>query len=99
MASEMEELAQLKGKLWYHIEMILQDIESQDKNVKITHSKKYINALMEVVLVRLQELTSDLEQFSEHDTGRSVKQIQLEDLKLYLRNSPHLRDVILPGRK
>ena len=99
MANEVEEFAQLKGKLWYHLEMILQEIESRDKNVKITHSKKYINALMEVVLVRLQEMTNDLEQFSEHDTGRSIKQIQIEDLKLYLRNSPHLQDIILPKRK
>ncbi|SMN21869.1 similar to Saccharomyces cerevisiae YOL086W-A MHF1 Putative protein of unknown function [Maudiozyma saulgeensis] len=105
--SDAQILAQLKGKLWYHLEMILQDIESRENvgastttgHMHVTHSNKYINALVEVILTKLQEITTDLEQFAKHDTGRSIKQINIDDLSLYLRNSSQLQNEILPKKK
>lgn len=87
-------IPQLKGKLWYHIEKILQDVESGQPN-KVTHSKKYTNAMVEVVLARLTELTNDLECFAKHDSGRADKVITMKDLELYLRNSPYLQETLL----
>ncbi|CAB4256621.1 similar to Saccharomyces cerevisiae YOL086W-A Putative protein of unknown function [Maudiozyma barnettii] len=96
---ETQVLAQLKGKLWYHLEMMLQDIESRDSNTAhVTHSKKYINAMVEVVLTKLQDMTADLEAFAKHDTGRQTREINTADLCLYLRNSPQLQQTITPNK-
>ena len=90
-------LPQLKGKLWYHIDNIAKEIEDSQGN-NLTHTSKFTNAIVEIVLVKLSEMISDLEAFAKHDTGRDSKLITIADFKLLLRNSPALLQLLLQDK-
>lgn len=90
-------LPQLKGKLWYHIDNIAKEIEDSQGN-ELSHTSKFTNAIVEIVLVKLSEMINDLEAFAKHDTGRDSKLITIADFKLLLRNSPALLQLLLQDK-
>ncbi|CCF57123.1 hypothetical protein KAFR_0C01300 [Kazachstania africana CBS 2517] len=79
---------ELKAKLWYHIDIMLKE---RFPNVELT--PRYINAMVEIVYGKLQEISTDLKSFALHDSNRTT--INQKDLQLYLRHCPQLIDKLI----
>ncbi|GMM55302.1 Mhf1 protein [Maudiozyma humilis] len=93
------ESPELRAKVWCRVDREVSAVLSPTANASpgIPASKKYTTALVEVLLARLRELSTDLEQFAAHDTGRHSSQgsagptVTAADLRLWLRHSPELQ--------
>lgn len=93
------ESPELRAKVWCRVDREVSAVLSPTTNASpgIPASKKYTTALVEVLLARLRELSTDLEQFAAHDTGRHASQgsavptVTAADLRLWLRHSPELQ--------
>lgn len=91
------ESPELRAKVWCRVDREVSAVLSPSASPSHTASKKYTTALVEVLLARLRELSTDLEQFAAHDTGRHASQgsagptVTAADLRLWLRHSPELQ--------
>lgn len=95
------ESPELRAKVWCRVDREVSAVLSPSPTTNAapshTASKKYTTALVEVLLARLRELSTDLEQFAAHDTGRHSSQgsagptVTAADLRLWLRHSPELQ--------
>lgn len=82
-------VAQLKGKLWYCVEKQV----SEETPFDTSYTPQFTNALVEMCYMQLVEMGKDLEAFAHHG-GRQV--ISREDMRLLLRKTPQLEDLIVP---
>ena len=90
------ESPELRAKVWCRVDREVSAVLSSSPSASPSHtaSKKYTTALVEVLLARLRELSTDLEQFAAHDTGRHISKgptVTVADLRLWLRHSPELQ--------
>lgn len=83
-----EVVSQLKGKIWYCVDRML---VTDPSFTKYKFSTKYVNALVELIFLQLVDSGQDLEAFAKH-AGRDV--ISVDDMRLLLRKSPELTDMI-----
>ncbi|CAI1707027.1 hypothetical protein SEUBUCD646_0O00740 [Saccharomyces eubayanus] len=91
--NEDSDRAQLKARLWVHVETRLQQaLCSQDAK----YTPRFINSLLELAYLQLGEMGSDLQAFAEH-AGRDV--VDRSDLMLYLRKQPELQEQVQQDEK
>ncbi|CAD6647820.1 BAH_G0047560.mRNA.1.CDS.1 [Saccharomyces cerevisiae] len=81
-----EDRAQLKARLWIHVEERLHQVLSSED---IKYTPRFINSLLELAYLQLGEMGSDLQAFARH-AGRDV--VNKSDLMLYLRKQPDLKE-------
>ncbi|CCC68624.1 hypothetical protein NCAS_0B05400 [Naumovozyma castellii] len=83
----------LKAKIWCSIEnQVKEELQTMNSgSTRITVSNKFINSLMELCYLQLDNLGSDLERFAHHAGRETITQ---EDMMLFLRKTPILQEMV-----